>query len=207
MKAHREDASTRLRSQFKASAIGMAALVALELVFARPMMIELDSLNTDHLLRVTPALQAAARQETCSGTPASEPSGVAQLSWGETNAPAATARRQTSFSDDNYQPRSDVNVMPAPTEQYWYGGMPRYAQAEEVVRQEPWEWLGADRKRQHGRFEWVEQNGAINYASVCRNYRRGSILYRDCRKGAKRAFARMCSSYRPACHAANNFMP
>ena len=207
MKAHREDAPTLQRSQFKTSAIGIAALVALELVFARPIAINLYNHGTPLPLRVSPALHAAERSDTYTDMSTSEQSGVARLSWGGAEPPAATTRRQTSFSDDNYQPRSDVNVMPAPTEQYWYGGVPRYAQAEQMVRHESWEWLGADRKHQQGRFEWVEQNGAINYASVCRNYRRGSTPYRDCRKGAKLAFARMCSRYKPACHAANNFMP
>ena len=207
MKSHKEVALSLQRSRFKASLIGMAALMALELVFAGQITIEFNSPGTAPLIRVSPALQAAARPEAYSDTPAPEASDGAQLSWGKAKAPATTTRRQTSFSDDNYQPRSDVNVMPAPMEQYGYGSVPRYAQAEQVVRQDAWEWLGADRKHQQGRFEWVELNGAINYASVCRNYQRGSIPYRDCRKGAKLAFARMCSRYKPACHAANNFMP
>lgn len=47
-------------------------------------------------------------------------------------------------------------------------------------------------------FEW---------GSVCRNYRSGSLEYRDCRKGAKVAFKNMCGSYRPACAAENGFRP
>lgn len=190
MMRHREDAPApqKHNTRTKAWAIGVAALAAL-------------------LLGVSPALQAAEGPGTHTDVSTANRSGVAQLSWGEAKPPAASTPRQTSFNDDNYQPRGDVNVMPAPTEQYWYDGVPRYAQAEPVVRHESWEWVGADRKRQHGRFEWLEQDGAIVYASVCRNHRRGSILYRDCRKGAKRAFARMCSRYKPACHAANNFMP
>lgn len=137
-----------------------------------------------------------------------DPAARPQLYWSDEKPARASRPRQTSFDDSNYRPRSDVNLVAPPDDLYWYEGRaPGYAAAEPVVRQGAWEWLGADRKRQHGRFEWEEREGAIQYASVCRNYRRGSLLYRDCRKGAKRAFAQMCNRHKPACHAANNFMP
>lgn len=206
MKAHRDDAAARQqqRQPLKKLAIGMTVLLTL-VVVETPIAIDPGS-PPGVLFHVVPKLHAA-EQESLSDTAIAKGHGVARLSWDEPNRPAATAPRQTSFNDDNYRPRSDVNVMPAPAAQYWNEGLPRYAQPEPIVRQEPWVWLGADGKRQQGKFEWVERNGAIDYASVCRNYRRGSIPYRDCRKGAKRAFAQICSRYKPACHAANNFMP
>lgn len=132
----------------------------------------------------------------------------AELVWSEQPAPAAKRNRQTSFDETNYRPAASVNLIPPPAETYWPGAeAARYASSEQLLRQDSWEWLSANRTRVNGRFEWIERDGAISYASVCQNYRKGSIIYRDCRKGAKQAFARMCSSYKPACHAANNFMP
>lgn len=207
MRAHRDNADAhQVRSRSKTLATAMATVAAVATLLAAPAM-DLRNQGGDLLIWINPALYAGERPDSHAEIPNSAPPGAAQLSWSKEQDPAAVTPRQTSFNDDNYQPRSDVNVLPPPTEQYWYSGGSRYAQAEQVVRKEPWEWLGADRKRHKGRFEWVEHNGAINYASVCRNYQRGSILYRDCRKGAKRTFARMCDHYKPACHAANNFMP
>jgi hypothetical protein len=143
-----------------------------------------------------PLLQAAERQDG------------AELVWSDKQQPAAKGPRQTSFDNTNYRPPASVNVIQPPTESYWPGAdAPRYASREQQVRHDAWAWESANHERQHGRFEWIERDGAINYSSVCQNYRKGSIIYRDCRKGAKQAFARLCSSYKPACHAANNFMP
>lgn len=214
MRACREDTSTtrrlKPRKRITARLFGRAVRIAgwaAVLGFATPMVVDSDNPDAASALRVGSVLRAAERAHAFAEAPSSSQSSGAQLNWSDAKPPAASAPRQTSFNDDNYRPRSDVNVVPPPAEQYWHGGAPRYVQAEPVVRHERWEWPGADRKPQRGRFEWVEQNGAITYASVCRNYQRGSILYRDCRKGAKRAFAQMCSKYKPACHAANNFMP
>lgn len=39
---------------------------------------------------------------------------------------------------------------------------------------------------------WEVQDNRINYGSVCGNHRRGSIEYRECRKGAKQWFKNTC---------------
>jgi hypothetical protein len=51
-----------------------------------------------------------------------------------------------------------------------------------------WQW---DRKRSY-RAEWLVAENRINGSSVCRNWRAGSIEYRECRKGAKVHFREQC---------------
>lgn len=42
---------------------------------------------------------------------------------------------------------------------------------------------------------WQVLDNRIDYASVCANHRRGSIDYRECRKGAKQFFKERCRSW------------
>lgn len=120
-------------------------------------------------------------------------------------------QKQTSFNDSNYQPRGAINVYSAPPVQQLAYGAPAAQPARAMTRQlhsANWYWEnGARKQRTRGVFQWVDVNGSIEWGSVCRNYRSGSIEYRDCRKGAKVAFREMCGSYRPACMAENGFRP
>lgn len=50
-----------------------------------------------------------------------------------------------------------------------------------------------DRKRSY-RAEWLITDNHIEGSSVCRNFRSGSIEYRECRKGAKVFFREQCRS-------------
>lgn len=65
------------------------------------------------------------------------------------------------------------------------------------------------------RAEWSVGDNRIDYGSVCSNYRKGSIEYRECRKGAKQWFKQQCARYRSSgsalkeryCSAASGFSP
>ncbi len=121
--------------------------------------------------------------------------------------------KQVVFNDQNYQPRGADNVL----------AFTPVAQAEERIRDSgrsyprtqtiknhvtPWHWEHADRTRAYGNFHWTEINGRIDYSTVCKNYKYGSIIYRDCRKGAKKSFKQMCQQgSSAACHAENNYLP
>lgn len=69
----------------------------------------------------------------------------------------------------------------------------------------------------NGSYEatWQVVNNEIDSTSVCLNYRRGSIEYRECRKGAKQWFKDQCRSAsspsdatrRRYCSAASSFSP
>ncbi|RMT81860.1 hypothetical protein ALP40_04797 [Pseudomonas viridiflava] len=65
---------------------------------------------------------------------------------------------------------------------------PRLATAQFVESAVVWQW---DRKRTYI-AEWSVAGNQIDDTSVCRNWRRGSIEYRECRKGAKVYFKEQC---------------
>lgn len=134
-------------------------------------------------------------------------------SFQSTRPPAALERnaqgKQIVFNDHNYTPKPSVNS-------YQVSSISSIAQTQPVQRQKPqritrtarWEWEnGFEKKRIRGSFEWIEEDGEIDLSSVCQNYRRGSLIYRDCRKAAKVALKSMCDSYEPACYAGRNMMP
>lgn len=63
--------------------------------------------------------------------------------------------------------------------------------AQNVERDTVWQWDG---KRTYA-AEWTVINDRIEGTSVCANYRRGSIEYRECRKGAKVYFREKCREW------------
>lgn len=125
-------------------------------------------------------------------------------------APAAAGAvqppRQTEFNDDNYQPRGSINRLPAPARA---PAAPAAApRSQPVARSARWSWQNRQ-VTEHGNFQWLERDGRIDYASVCMNETAGSLRYRDCRRGAKVSFARLCKEKGDpaACHAQDNYSP
>ena len=118
---------------------------------------------------------------------------------------AATAPRQTEFNENNFQPREIVNRLPAVRSSPPERSQP-IRRTKTVTRSAKWSWKTREGVVR-GTFKWREQGGRIDYASVCMNEQRGSLRYRDCRKGAKVAFAKRCRKQRDAaaCHAENNY--
>ncbi|WP_144571307.1 hypothetical protein [Azomonas agilis] len=122
--------------------------------------------------------------------------------------------RQVVFNSQNYQPNANVNIIPSPQTQFVASrtqAAPQPKKSGITKKSAPWHWIGADGDLVPGSgelFTWLEIEGHIDYSTVCQNYKQGSFVYRDCRKGAKQSFARMCKQgTQPACHAANNYMP
>lgn len=117
--------------------------------------------------------------------------------------------RQTEFNENNYRPREIVNRLPPPpptttaTTRAKHGPI-----AKTLTRSAKWSWQNRQTV-ERGTFKWRERNGRIDNASVCMNERTGSLRYRDCRRGAKVAFAQLCKERRnpAACHAQNNYSP
>lgn len=139
------------------------------------------------------------------------PLSQAEIEWFDHTSEKAVERIHNTFNDKNYKPRTDINTMQPPPQQYYASNTKVQAQRQAVTRQtnrSNWRWENGYHKMPvSGRFEWVVINGNIDFSTVCQNYKYGSLIYRDCRKGAKVAFKNMCGSYEPACSAANNFMP
>lgn len=119
-----------------------------------------------------------------------------------------TGSRQASFTQQNYKPKPLANIYASST------ASPKNAKAHRADNKitshsNTWQWQTRANDNRRGRFNWQEQNNQIIWRSVCSNYRAGSLEYRDCRKGAKQTFKRLCQEnrYRPACAAENNFLP
>jgi len=146
-------------------------------------------------------------------TPAPQQRSLTQeeIDWFEEGTTRALKQRQTSFNDSNYTPRPIANTMQPPPARYYAANSTSSTQKRSVSRQthlSNWSWEnGHNKPRISGQLEWTVVNDQIDYNSVCQNYKRGSLVYRDCRKGAKVAFKKMCSRYEPACAAANNYLP
>lgn len=65
-----------------------------------------------------------------------------------------------------------------------------------------WQWK-SEKAHRSGSFTYTEKK-SINTNDVCSNYKIGSLLYRDCRKAAKKYFKNACAShYKAACAAAD----
>ena len=202
-------------------------LVALILYTTQP---ELVARLRDRFFASAPAHQQAAPPAPVSVPPPpveppgeyestiSEADRAAARSIAQGQTAAASDERQTSFSDDNYVPRRDVNVMES-------RHVREYARTESRRVESPRsrglngtgqvtvKWEDARRRVTRWRTSYTYRNSRIDNASFCSNYRRGSIEYRTCRKAAKAWLGERCGNanrvgserQRMYCHAHNGF--
>lgn len=219
MQADKDDAPRHLRNRshkrwLLPAILGVSSIVWTALfIFAEPISIGLErwqqhipgsvqDRTAQQRLEAARA-HALAELERQQGTPAPQP--APGMHTYRAAAPSAEpAPRQTEFNEHNYRPRTDINTIPGV----------RMDMVSEPRRQKPrvrrgpeyWEWHSSG-SREAGYFSWDELDGRIEWDSVCDNERYGSFRYRDCRKGAKVAFAKLCSRYQPACMAENHYRP
>ena len=135
---------------------------------------------------------------------------LVNLSWAHTN-PAEKQQRQTSFNDHNYTPKPIVNSLPTlqtpkitqPKQR------PTTQPAKKVTKTAKWSWETGNKNTSKGKAQWQETGARIDYTSVCANYAKGSLMYRDCRKAMKKTFNKYCKqdNKKAYCHAENNFLP
>jgi len=236
MRSDWDDAPEHLRSRKKQGpwrflailGIGSAVIGALALTFRKPIVLDMNQIKQGihiggkPLFKQEPAqpmqpisqpsvagYEAPAAEQTPS--PQQRQLSQEEIEWFEERTAEAVQCRQTSFNDSNYTPRPVANTMQPPPGRHYAANSTSGTQKRSVSRQtrlSNWSWEnGHNKQRISDQFKWTVVNGQIDYNSVCQNYKRGSLIYRDCRKGAKIAFKRMCSRYEPACAAENNFMP
>lgn len=117
--------------------------------------------------------------------------------------------KQVIFNDHNYIPKPAANTYQSALVESVSGERLAKRQLKRrATRSARWEWKnGYEKKRIRGSFEWVEIDGEIDLSSICQNYKSGSLIYRDCRKGAKVSLNNMCNSHKPACYAGRNMTP
>ncbi|MGE8504673.1 MAG: hypothetical protein ACN6P1_20855 [Pseudomonas sp.] len=105
---------------------------------------------------------------------------------------ALNAEKQNVFNDNNYQPKQVENTYSPPTYQQAASSQ---VQTTRVQRERDGYWI--DKWSGGARYyaEWEVVNNYIEGTSVCANHRRGSIDYRECRKGAKQFFKEQCKGW------------
>lgn len=236
MKSQWDDAPEYLRNRKKPSpwrflaflGLGSAVISALALTFGKQITLDINQIKQGIHVAGKPwfnqepeqPMQPVSQPSVVSyEAPAAEPTPAPQqrqlsqeeIQWFEERTAEAIQSRQTSFNDDNYVPRPAENTIQPPPARYYSASSTIGTRKRSISREtrlSNWSWENIhDKRRIDGKFEWTVINNKIDYNSVCQNYQRGSLVYRDCRKGAKVAFKNMCSQYEPACAAANNFMP
>lgn len=217
MRIDRDDIPNHIRARKKTSpwrllailGIGSAAFWTLAMMFGKPIIIDLEQIKRGIRFADQPVFQPEARSSELQTLPIQRQHELIHQDVISNEPKPAT--RQTSFNDQNYQPRGAVNTYtPPPAQRIAYTQPERPAKRPNtrITHTANWTWEnGHAKNRTGGRFQWTEVNGAIDWNTVCSNYRSGSIEYRDCRKGAKVAFRSMCNGHQPACAAENNFMP
>lgn len=133
--------------------------------------------------------------------------------------------KQTDYNDHNYMPRQPDNVVSMEGVRQSSADQQPAQQTTTRSRtiEKHGEWI--DKWSGGARYyaTWTTVNNYIDGGSVCDNHKRGSIDYRECRKGAKQFFKEQCRAWAEQwqnnreprsdrlrqryCSAASNFSP
>jgi hypothetical protein len=130
--------------------------------------------------------------------PVSQPQPSASIEWTEEAKARAIASAQNAFSDNNYKPKQPASTYTPPAT-HRVAQAPQQAQqrqTRQVSREHTSTWIKSWDGGTNYLAEWLSVNNYIDGASVCANHRRGSIDYRECRKGAKQHFHEECRTWR-----------
>ncbi|HCF3566517.1 hypothetical protein [Pseudomonas aeruginosa] len=150
-----------------------------------------------------------------------------ELFWESVNARNKSNQpKQTAYDDSNYTPTGAVNVvsMEAIRQSNGYRNPSTSRKKKTTNRiQHTGAWVNKWSGGARYYAEWVVIENYIENTSVCANQKRGSIDYRECRKGAKQFFKEQCRAWEKKwqndrknkneqiriryCSAANSFSP
>lgn len=123
------------------------------------------------------------------------------------------SERQTEFNDRNYQPSRQINISAPVTPASRSPSRAKPERKGRVIQSnsEKVKWVSGRGAATEYRMYYEYDGQHITFSTVCSNYRKGSIDYRNCRKAAKRWFNTRCNdssrSGRMYCHASNAFRP
>ncbi|EJA2566538.1 TPA: hypothetical protein SLU74_006309 [Pseudomonas aeruginosa] len=134
--------------------------------------------------------------------PAGQPAtSTEQLFWDDVNERnrQQAQPKQTVYNDTNYVPKGATNIVDMEavrqSEAYRNSTAASGISSRNSIEQSgAWvdKWSGGARYY----AEWTVFNNYIDDTSVCANHNRGSISYRECRKGAKQFFKEECRSWK-----------
>lgn len=202
MKADWDDAPQHLKRK-RHNASKWAAAITIGIVFTA-----LAAYVADHKLPFSPEPSVTQSSPAENYTPAYEfheptnqPTATPeQLFWNDVNERnrQQAQPKQTVYNDTNYVPKGATNVvdMEAVRQSEAYQNpttVTSRVSRNNVERSGAWvdKWSGGA----HYYAEWTVFNNYIDDTSVCANHKRGSIDYRECRKGAKQFFKGECRSW------------
>lgn len=130
--------------------------------------------------------------------PVSQPQSHASIQWTEEEKARAIASSQNVFNDKNYTPKQPASTYTPPAT-HRIAQAPQQTQQRQAKRSRREHTVTAirswDGKTTYS-AAWEAVDNRIDGRSVCANYRRGSIEYRECRKGAKQYFHEECRTWR-----------
>lgn len=122
-----------------------------------------------------------------------------ELFWESVNARNKSNQpKQTAYDDSNYTPTGAVNVvsMEAIRQSNGYRNPSTSRKKKTTNRiQHTGAWVNKWSGGARYYAEWVVIENYIENTSVCANQKRGSIDYRECRKGAKQFFKEQCRAW------------
>lgn len=218
MKADRDDAPEYLRTKKQGPwrmlvvlGVGSAITWTLIALFAKPIVIDVNQIKQGIRIggqslfsqqpneRYSPPAQV--NQETPAPFEPAEqvprpPLSQAEIEWFEENEALAIERSKNIFNDKNYKPKQPQNTYSPPTYKQVASSQSASqssSRGDQHERDGQWidKWSGGARYF----AEWEIFNNYIDGTSVCANHRRGSIDYRECRKGAKQFFKKQCQAW------------
>lgn len=219
MKAERDDAPGYLRTKRDSPwrmvavlGLGSAIFWGLVALFAEPIVIDVNQIKQGIRIGGQPLFSqqpnerysppAQVNQETPAPFEPAEqvarpPLSQAEIEWFEENEAFAIERSKNIFNDNNYKPKQPQNTYSPPTyEQVASSQNTSQSSSHRAQRERDGQWI--DKWSGGARYfaEWEILNNYIDGTSVCANHRRGSIDYRECRKGAKQFFKEQCKGWR-----------
>lgn len=119
-----------------------------------------------------------------------------QAFWDRTNSRKEQERqRQTDFNDKNYVPKAPQNIVETSNMSNGAGQSERPARQTTRTVDHEAEWVNKWSGGGAYLAKWTAINNRIDGGSVCANHKRGSIDYRECRKGAKQYFKDQCKAW------------
>lgn len=192
--------------------VGSATLTALALTFGKPIVLDIDQIKQGTHAGGKPWFNQAPAQPTepvnppsvvSNKSPATEPApqqrqpSQDEIEWFGQATSRAVQSRQTSFNDDNYTPKQPASTY-SPPAIHQAAASPAISarRSLSVNREHTATWIKSWSGGTNYLAEWIAVNNQIDGTSVCANHRRGSIDYRECRKGAKQHFHEQCRAWR-----------